>query len=133
MRLPRIRHGSGGFTLIEIIIMLIILSILAAVMLPRLVGLTSDASDAFAKNLLASLRTANQLEYGKRLINGGSIEYTMGDILGRISIEGPLEHVNYSNHGMKMHILVRGESYWYTMSDPTSGLPSVTEWKRTSW
>lgn len=132
MRMLRKRPGCDGFSLLEIIIMVIILSILAAIVIPKLFGLTNDAADASARNLLASLRTANQLEYGKRVIDGRPMTYTMGDILSRLSIEN-LEHVNFSNHGMKMHVLIRGGSYWYTMSAPSSGLPSVTEWKRTLW
>jgi prepilin-type N-terminal cleavage/methylation domain-containing protein len=132
MRLQRKGLENHGFTLIEIIIMLIILSILAAVIIPKVLGLRNDACDASARNLLSALRTANELEYGKRVIDGRSPNYTMGDILGRLPTES-IEHINFSNHGMKIHVLIKGESYWYTMSVSSSELPSVTEWKRDWW
>jgi len=126
------RSRSQGFTLLEVIILIIILSILAAIVIPQLLGVISDARDASAKNLLANLRTANQLEYGKRVIDGRSVAYTMGDVVDRLT-DVNIEHINYSNHGMKMHVLINGVSYWYTMSSSSSGLPSVTEWKRDWW
>lgn len=123
---------SKGFTLLELIIMIIILSILAATAIPYFLGLIDDARNVSARNLLSALRAANQLEYGKRVIDGRSVAYTMGDLLGRLT-DVRVEHVNYSNHGMKMHVLIGGVSYWYTMSAPNSGMPSVTEWKHASW
>jgi len=132
MRLLQERPRGQGFTLLEVIILVIILSILAAIVIPKLLGVLDDARDASAKHLLSTLRTANQLEYGRRVIDGRSVSYTMGDLVNRLA-DVNIEHINYSNHGMKMHILIKGVSYWYTMSSPSSGLPSVTEWKRDWW
>lgn len=50
-----------GFTLIEILVVVFILSLLAAVVAPRLIGRTDDAKIAAAKQQLSNLETALKL------------------------------------------------------------------------
>ena len=53
------RHlrGQAGFTLIEILVVLVILGLLAAIALPRFIGQTETAKDAEAKTLARNLQT----------------------------------------------------------------------------
>ncbi len=53
--------GSAGFTLLEVIIVVFILSILAAIVAPRLMGRTDDARIAEAKVQIKNLETALKL------------------------------------------------------------------------
>ncbi|MBA3254965.1 MAG: type II secretion system major pseudopilin GspG [Pseudomonadota bacterium] len=64
-RLPRRR--SRGFTLIEIMVVITILGVLAALIVPRVVGRTDDAKIAAAKQDIASIMQALKLY---RLDNG---------------------------------------------------------------
>lgn len=52
---------SGGFTLIEIMVVITILGILAALIVPRVVGRTDDARIAAAKQDIASIMQALKL------------------------------------------------------------------------
>lgn len=54
-----IRHRRA-FTLIEMLVVILILSILAALIIPRLVGRTSDAKIAAAKSDIATLASSLQ-------------------------------------------------------------------------
>jgi general secretion pathway protein G len=53
--------GSTGFTLLEIIVVVFILSLLAAIVAPKIVGRTDDARIAEAKVQIRNLETALKL------------------------------------------------------------------------
>jgi general secretion pathway protein G len=61
------RTRNGGFTLIEIMVVITILGVLAALIVPRVVGRTDDARIAAAKQDIASIMQALKLY---RLDNG---------------------------------------------------------------
>ena len=61
------RARNGGFTLIEIMVVITILGVLAALIVPRVVGRTDDARIAAAKQDIASIMQALKLY---RLDNG---------------------------------------------------------------
>ncbi len=60
------RADAKGFTLIELVIIIMLLSTLAAVALQRYSTIVGNAADVSAKGLLAALRTANEFVYLKR-------------------------------------------------------------------
>ena len=57
------RDGRSGFTLLELLIVVIIVSILAAVALPRFGKMTARAKAAEAVNTIGSYLTAESLYY----------------------------------------------------------------------
>ena len=68
---------NAGFTLIELIVVIVILGILAATALPRFVNLQSDAKAASMKGVAGSMRAAVELVRGRWLVTGSTAATTV--------------------------------------------------------
>ena len=57
LSMPR-RRAQGGFTLIELVVVIVILAILAAIIMPRFIGRADDAKIASAISTISTLDNA---------------------------------------------------------------------------
>ncbi len=68
----KIMKCQKGFTLIEVVIVMVILGILAVVAIPKFVDLTSNAKIASAQATLGAIRSVLAVEYAKNAANGNA-------------------------------------------------------------
>jgi MSHA pilin protein MshA len=89
MKLKR-RENEAGFTLVELIMVIVILGILSSVAIPKVVSLGDPARLSAARGVGSAVNSTIQAEHSDYLIN--ITVYTMADVLAGTSFAGGITY-----------------------------------------
>jgi len=98
------KRGQNGFTLVELLIVVIILAILAAIIVPQFTAATDDASQSAYDTNVANIRSAIDLyrqqhqEYPGAVISGGGTCGSGAAVAGAVGAPAFIAQLkNYTN------------------------------------
>ncbi|WNO06241.1 pilus assembly FimT family protein [Rhodoferax mekongensis] len=123
--MPSTPIRQSGFTLIELVMVIVILGILSAVAIPKFVDLRGDAQTAATQALAGAITTGSVINVSVRRVNPGKGQVVSDCTHGARLIEGGLPS-GYSLGGSLPLPVPAGTEVMCTLNGPNGSTASAT-------
>lgn len=124
---------QSGFTLIELVMVIVILGILAASALPKFVNLSGDAAEAAAKGVLGATRSAAVIDQAQYYISSATGLITTDTLLNSAMDAVPSGCANMTDGDTAFDCTFSGTQYDYTIGAATAAGAATVSVSGQSW
>jgi prepilin-type N-terminal cleavage/methylation domain-containing protein len=97
------KKSEAGFTLVELIMVIVILGIISSVAIPKFINLGDSAKLSVARGVGSTITATIQAEHSDYLINATA--YTMADVLAGISFTGGIKYHAHAHNTPKLGVI----------------------------
>ena len=82
----RLQSSQRGFTLIELVIIIVVLGIIAAVAVPKYVDMVTEAKESACKGALGGMRSGVSIYYANSALTTGSAVFPLIDSMRTVGV-----------------------------------------------
>ena len=106
---------SNAFTLIELVVVIVILGILAAIAVPKYIDITERAREASDRSVLGSLRSSTHLLYAQNILSTNGLTGTnlwpaASNVWDNLTVSNAWKSVKFSTNRV---VYVRSNGQWH--------------------